>query len=154
MAHATFVFRLEEVQGRGRNPAASPRMMGTSDSAAVARVVASFHAAIARADSAAALAMLAADVRVMESGDVEGLNDYRAHHLAADIAFARAVRSVVSPLDVKVDGNVAWVGSMSTTLGAFNGRPVNSSGAELMVLSKSPAGDWRIRAIHWSSHRR
>ncbi|MDQ2666669.1 MAG: DUF4440 domain-containing protein [Gemmatimonadota bacterium] len=128
--------------------------MTTSDSAAVARVVTTFHAAIGRGDSAAALATLATDVIIMESGDVEHLSDYRAHHLAADIAFARAVPSTSTPLDVKVAGAAAWVASTSTTVGSFNGRAVNSSGAELMVLSKDAAGAWRIRAIHWSSHRR
>ena len=37
--------------------------------------------------------------------------------------------------------------------GQFNGRAVNSTGAELMVLTKSGAG-WLIRAIHWSSRNR
>ena len=122
--------------------------------ASVARVVAAFHAALARADSAAALVTLAADVTIMESGDVQGLGDYRAHHLAADIAFARAVPSTTGPLSVTVVGDAAWVTSTSTTVGSFNGRAVNSTGAELMVLSKDSAGEWRIRAIHWSSHRR
>ena len=56
--------------------------------------------------------------------------------------------------DGTVAGDAAWVTSTSTTVGSFNGRAVNSTGAELMVLSKDTAGEWRIRAIHWSSHRR
>jgi hypothetical protein len=51
------------------------------------------------------------------------------------------------------DGNMAWVASTSETTGSFNGRAVNSEGAELMVLTKGPSG-WRIVAIHWSSRRR
>ena len=41
------------------------------DSAAVAAVVGGFHDALARGDSAAALALLAPDVRILESGGVE-----------------------------------------------------------------------------------
>ncbi len=154
VAWATFVFRIEEIPGRSGKAAATAPAVATSDSAAVARVVAAFHAAIGRADSATALAALAADVSIMESGDIERLSDYRAHHLAADIAFARAVPSSNSPFEVKVAGDAAWVTSTSTTLGSFHGRAVNSTGAELMVLSRDAAGAWRIRAIHWSSHRR
>ncbi|CAN5909385.1 hypothetical protein BH11GEM1_BH11GEM1_09440 [soil metagenome] len=154
VAWATFVFRIEEIPGREGGASAAAPAGTISDTAAVAQVVANFHAAIGRADSAAALAMLATDVSIMESGDVERLSDYRAHHLAADIAFARAVPSTNSALQVKVVGDVAWVSSTSATRGSFQGRAVNSSGAELMVLSKDASGAWRIRAIHWSSHRR
>jgi hypothetical protein len=48
---------------------------------------------------------------------------------------------------------VAWVVGTSTTRGEYRGRPVNSAGAELMVLTRTPHG-WRIAAIHWSSRRR
>ncbi len=154
VAWTTFVFRIDEIPGREGRAPATANASATSDTAAVASVVANFHAAIGRADSVAALSMLATDVSIMESGDVEHLSDYRAHHLAADIAFARAVPSTNSALQVKVAGDAAWVTSTSVTKGSFNGRAVNSSGAELMVLSKDASGEWRIRAIHWSSHRR
>jgi ketosteroid isomerase-like protein len=45
---------------------------------------------------------------------------------------------------------VAWATSTSTARGEFRGRPVNSEGAELMVLTRTPEG-WKISAIHWSS---
>jgi ketosteroid isomerase-like protein len=121
-----------------------------SDSSAAASVVARFHEALAAGDSAKALAMLAPDVTILESGSAETLADYRAHHLAADIAFARAVPSVRGAASVTVTGDVAWVSSTSTTKGTFQGRAINSIGAELMVLARQ-GGTWRIRAIHWSS---
>jgi ketosteroid isomerase-like protein len=52
-----------------------------------------------------------------------------------------------------VRGDVAWVVGTSTTRGEYRGRPVDSAGAELMVLTRTPQG-WRIAAIHWSSRRR
>jgi ketosteroid isomerase-like protein len=51
---------------------------------------------------------------------------------------------------VTVSGDVAWVVSTSRTTGTYRERQINSAGAELMVLSRTPEG-WRIRAIHWSS---
>ncbi|HEX9893759.1 MAG TPA: nuclear transport factor 2 family protein [Gemmatimonadales bacterium] len=115
-----------------------------SDSSEVAAIVERYHAA---------LALLADDVVILESGGRESRDDYRAHHLAADIAFARAVLSQRGPMTVRVRGDVAWVTGTSTTQGEYRGRPVNSTGAELMVLSRE-AGGWRIRAIHWSSRSR
>ena len=124
-----------------------------SDSSEVAAIVERYHAALAAGDSAAALALLADDVVILESGGRESRDDYRAHHLAADIAFARAVLSQRGPMTVRVRGDVAWVTGTSTTQGEYRGRPVNSTGAELMVLSREASG-WRIRAIHWSSRSR
>ncbi len=123
------------------------------DSSEVAAVVEKFHAALAAGDSVAALALLADDVVILESGTRESRADYRAHHLGADIAFARAVPSRRGPIRVQVRGDVAWATGTSTTEGEYRGRPVNSAGAELMVLVRETGG-WKIHAIHWSSRSR
>jgi ketosteroid isomerase-like protein len=123
------------------------------DSAAVAAVVAKYHDALARGDSAAALALLADDAVILESGGVETRAEYRSHHLPGDINFAKAVPSKRGGVHVKVHGDVAWTTATNTTQGDMNGRAVNSSGAELMVLVRTPAG-WKISAIHWSSRNR
>jgi ketosteroid isomerase-like protein len=138
------------------HPAPAPvanREAAASDSADVAATVARFHQALAAGDSAAALALLSPHVVILESGGVEALADYRAHHLPADIEFARAVPSERAPLTVRVQGDVAWASGTSVTKGEFRGRPINSSGAELMVLERTAQG-WRIAAIHWSSRTR
>ena len=123
------------------------------DSAAVAAAVHAFHAALARGDSAAALALLAPGATILECGGVESVAEYRAHHLPADIEFARALPAARAPVRVTVRGDVAWATSTSETKGEFRGRPVNSAGAELMVLTRTTDG-WRIGAIHWASRRR
>jgi ketosteroid isomerase-like protein len=123
------------------------------DSAAVAAVVERFHAALEAGDSTSVLALLAPDAVVVESGSIETREEYRAHHLPADIAFANAVTSVRTPPRVKVRGDVSWSTSTSTVRGEFRGRAVNSSGAELMVLTREGDG-WKISAIHWSSRSR
>jgi hypothetical protein len=56
-------------------------------------------------------------------------------------------------VQVTLAGNVAWAASTSETRGSFNGRAIDSRGAELMILTRSPSG-WVIRAIHWSSRSR
>jgi len=120
------------------------------DSMAVAEVVKAFHAALAAGDSSAALSLLADDVVVLESGGSESRSEYREHHLPADIAFAQAVPSAREIIRITVSGDAAWVVGTSRTTGTYRDRPVNSAGAELMILTRHPSG-WRIRAIHWSS---
>jgi ketosteroid isomerase-like protein len=124
-----------------------------SDSASVASVIERFHAALASGDSAAAVALLAPDVTVLESGGLETLEEYRSGHLPGDIQFARAVPRSRAPIKVTIAGEVAWATSTGVTQGEFRGRAVNSSSAELMVLTRS-GGAWLIRAIHWSSRAR
>ena len=133
-------------------PTASPAAPAPAGGAAAA-VVTRFHRALEQGDSAAALALLAPDAAILESGAVETVADYRAHHLPADIEYARAVPGTRAPVRVQVRGDVAWTVGSSETKGEFRGRPVNSAGAELMVLTRMPHG-WRISAIHWSSRRR
>lgn len=124
-----------------------------TDSAAIVSVIERFHAALAAEDSTAALALLAPDVIVLESGGVETRDEYRSHHLPGDIAFARAVPRTRAPIRVTTIGDAAWASSTSTTQGEFRGRAINSTSAELIVLTRS--GDaWLIRAIHWSSRPR
>ena len=121
------------------------------DSVAVAGVVTRYHRALATGDSARALTLLSPGAIILESGAVESLGEYRRHHLPADIAFARAVRTDRSPIHVTVRGDVAWTHSTSTTRGRYRGKTVNSAGAESMVLARDAYG-WKISSIHWSSH--
>ncbi|MBC8087378.1 MAG: nuclear transport factor 2 family protein [Phycisphaerae bacterium] len=127
--------------------------MVTSDSVAVLGVVNAFHKALVAGDSALALSLLSPELVVLESGGVENFAEFRQNHLPADIAFARAVPSVRGSATVIIKGGAAWVSSTSSTEGTFRERPVNSVGAELVVLSKGETG-WKISAIHWSSRAR
>lgn len=121
-----------------------------ADSAAVATAVSAFHAALVSGDAEAAMRLLAPDAVILEGGSRESREEYRTHHLAADIEFAQAVPSKRLAAVVSVSGNTAWVSSTSTTRGTFRGRTVNLEGAELAILSRTDSG-WIIRAIHWSS---
>ena len=121
-----------------------------SDSAAVVRTVERYHQALAAGDSAAALSLLAPSAVILESGGRESLQEYRSHHLPADIGFARAVKSTRAPVLVTIRDSVAWTATTSVTRGTYRGKPVHSAGAELMILTRSASG-WVINAVHWSS---
>lgn len=125
---------------------------GQSDSAAVVGVVAAYHTAMQAGDSVQMLALLAEDVRILEGAGIEDKQKFRSGHLRADINYAKAVKSERAVTGVVVSGTSAWVVSSSSTTGEYNGRAVNSRGAETMVLSRD-SGGWKIRLIHWSSGR-
>lgn len=112
-----------------------------------------FHAALAAGDSAAALDLLAADALILESGEIETREEYRAHHLPADIEFARSTTREPGTPTVTVRETAAWVASVGRTTGTFRGRALDVSSAELVVLTRTPEG-WRIAAVHWSSRSR
>ncbi len=118
--------------------------------AAAARAVESFHTALAAGDSAAAVALLADDAIVLEGGHFETREEYLSHHLGADMAFAASVTTEKDDPRIVVEGDVAWVTTMSRTVGQYKDRNINSISAGLIVLSRA-GRDWKIRAIHWSS---
>ena len=124
-----------------------------SDSAAVAHAVHAYHNAEAAGDSLAMLGLLSDDAVILESGGAQTKQEFRSHHVAADIAFVRSVKIERSAIRITVRGDVAWAWSTSTAQGESSGRTTNSSGAELMVLVRT-AGSWKISAIHWSSRQR
>ena len=124
-----------------------------ADSAAVAKAVKNFHTALSTGDSVTALSLLAEDAVILESGEVESRSVYRSHHLPEDIKFAKSVAAKRGPLHIHVEGSSAWTAAASTNQGEFNGRAINSTGAESMVLTNR-GGKWLIRSIHWSSRNR
>jgi len=124
----------------------------TGEAGAVAAALEKFHDALAHGDAKAAMALLAPDAVILESGAMETRAEYESHHLPEDVQFAQTVHSTRSDVRVKIDGKTAWLTSLSRTDGSFEGKPVNSSGVELAILTKTIDG-WRIRAIHWSNHR-
>jgi ketosteroid isomerase-like protein len=116
-------------------------------------VVLAFHEALASGDSATALKLLAEDVVIYESGGVEASREeYRSHHLPADMAFTSSTEREVTVERIGKSGDLAWVLSRSTTTGTFREQEIHSTGTETMLLDLTSDG-WRIRHIHWSSRR-
>jgi ketosteroid isomerase-like protein len=123
------------------------------DVAAVTAVVNAFHDGIRKGDAAAVAQFIADDALMLEAGGIETRAEYVKNHLPADIEFEKTVSIKRSPIRVVVNGASAWATSTSEFTGTFQGKPIDSLGAELMVLGREPAG-WRIRAIHWSGRAR
>jgi hypothetical protein len=142
----------EPVPAPGRpTPSRSP--CRAADSAAVVRVAGRFHKMLSTGDTAGINAVLAPDLRVIESGRIENRQQYFSYHLGADIEFAKGVKEERMSFSYRCEGNVAWLVSTSILVGNFRGRDIDNEGAELMLLSRTREG-WKIRAIHWSSARR
>ena len=145
-----FLFRLIALGGLLATPAV---VQAQSVEADVIAVIDSYHSALASGDSVTALAMLADDVTILESGNVEDKEHYRSGHLAGDMRFAAAVPRERSDITVTLMGDVACAWSTSITEGQMGEREINSQGAELMVVARE-GGAWKIKAIHWSSRAR
>ena len=110
-----------------------------------------FHRALAAGHREEALALLAPDVVIFESGGAElSREEYAHHHLAADMEFSAAAPTRVLDRQQGSGGDTAWVLSRTETKGSFRGREVHSRGTETMLLRRTAAG-WRIVHIHWSS---
>ena len=124
----------------------------STDTREVKAAVEGFYQALTHNDRAAALALLSPDAVILESGESQTRAEYEREHLVEDIAFAGATKTERSPLTIRQEGNVAWTTATSKTTGTFQGRKIDSTGVELMVLTKDASG-WRIRAIHWSSRK-
>jgi hypothetical protein len=102
-------------------------------------------------DTRAAALLLADDVLIYESGEVERSKvEYASHHLGADAEFAAAVKSSVTRRAGRAIGEIAWIASEGRTTGNFNGRPIDQMTAETMVLQRTGKA-WKIVQIHWSS---
>ncbi|MDQ3198233.1 MAG: nuclear transport factor 2 family protein [Verrucomicrobiota bacterium] len=122
------------------------------DAAAITAAAEDFHKALAEGKPDQVMAMLQPDALIVEGGTVQTRDEYQSEHLGADIAYAAAVPGKQLSAVVQQDGDVAWVTSTFQVTGEFHDKPVDSLAAETMVLTKTPEG-WRIRSIHWSSHK-
>ncbi len=126
----------------------------TAAASAAEETVQRFHSALAAGDSRAALRLLTPEVVIFEEGGVESSREeYRAHHLQADIEFSRATKLEVLDRHSAVMDRTAWVLTQGRVSGTFRGRKVEADLMETMALEATADG-WRIRHIHWSSRER
>jgi ketosteroid isomerase-like protein len=98
------------------------------------------------------MSVIAPDAVFLESGKLETRAEYETNHLPADIEFESEVTGKRGPMQVKFDGNTAWVIAMTDYDGTFQGSPVSFVSAQLVVLTRD-SDRWMIRSIHWSSRR-
>jgi ketosteroid isomerase-like protein len=112
-----------------------------------------FYAAMGRGDAGAAMALIAPDAVFVESGRLETRAEYEQNHLPNDIAFERQVPGKRGEMQIKTDGDTAWIIQATEFDGTFEGIPIGLTSMQLAVLTREDSG-WLIRSIHWSSQRR
>ena len=113
-------------------------------------VAQAFHTALEKGDRAAALALLAADVTISESGHTQSRDVYAAGHLDEDIAFLKNASITPISLGSMPMGDTAMVGSESAIKAIIKNKPINLKSREVLTLRKSgPA--WKITVIRWQS---
>lgn len=123
-----------------------------ADAEAISSTVEEFHQALAAGKPDKVMSLLLSDALIVESGTVQTREDYQQKHLSEDVAFARAVPVTSRQVVVRQEGNAAWVTTVFQMVGEFHEQPIDSSGVETAILTKNSDG-WRIRTIHWSSHK-
>ena len=114
------------------------------------RTLNAFHQALRSGDKTAALGLLAEDARIYESGHAETKSEYGAHHLEADIAFAKEVPGTTVSRHGGSAGTIVWLTTEGRATGNYKGKAVSRQTTETAVL-RSDAGKWRIVHLHWSS---
>lgn len=124
-----------------------PFGLSATDSATPVGAVNAFRHALASGDEQAALALLAPELLVYETGDQNRTRgEYAAHHLKADMAFLANARVRVLDQRTSADGALASVATRSRITWPSG----DLVGTETMVLRREPDG-WRIVHVHWSS---
>lgn len=115
--------------------------------------LAAFHAALHAGDEARAMKLLSPEAVIYEAGHVErSRSEYADHHLANDIAFARATTRRVVRHKERLEGNVAILLDEVETKGTFKGKTINAVGTETAILEKKGDG-WVVLHFHWSSRK-
>ncbi|WP_341903515.1 nuclear transport factor 2 family protein [Sandarakinorhabdus limnophila] len=149
--YTVMAFQLSAASTPGRAQVAAPAIAVADAARPAAEIVDAFHAAISRGDAAMARTFLAEDALIFEAGFVErSAAEYSAHHMQGDMAYSKAVPSVLTKRTGDSTGNVAWIASEGRATGSYNGKPVDQLSTETMMLVRS-GSSWRIRHIHWSS---
>jgi ketosteroid isomerase-like protein len=121
-----------------------------AEAQAAAKALDDFHDALGRGDRNGALSLLSEDALIYESGHAERKSEYAAHHLAADIAYAKAVPATITSRAGHSTGSLVWVTTEGRTVGAYKGKAVDRRTVETAIL-RLRSGKWRILHLHWSS---
>ena len=137
----------------GPRMATGPSDTEISESAGEAvAVVEAFRAALEAGDIDRAAGYLDPGVVILESGGAEHSRDeYLAVHAPADAKFLKTVKVTPGRRTAHVEGNLAWIASLSEYEIDKEGSMAFIDAAETMVLRRDAAG-WKIVHIHWSSH--
>ncbi|MBO6585575.1 MAG: nuclear transport factor 2 family protein [Gracilimonas sp.] len=116
----------------------------------VLKALENFKTAIVENDSEAASNVMADDVLILEGSGMETKEEYLSHHFHSDGKFLKAMDREILTQKISIEGNTAWVSTVSSMKGTYSEREIDLTSLELAVLKKA-GSDWKITAIHWSS---
>jgi len=109
-----------------------------------------FKTAIIENDSEAASNVMADDALILDGSGMETKEEYLSHHFHSDGKFLKAMNRKILTQKISIEGNTAWVSTVSSMKGTYSEREIDLTSLELAVLKKA-GSDWKITAIHWSS---
>lgn len=110
-----------------------------------------FLAALAAGEIERAAAELDPELVVLEGGNAEfSKEQYLSLHAKLDAEFLKTATVETGYRRARVEGDLAWVASLTEVQSEHDGKPITIDGAESMVLKRGESG-WRIVHIHWSS---
>lgn len=142
----------------GGQAALRPSAAGASGNSAVDDVagalatIRAFHADLAAGRRAEAIDHMSSDARIFESGHAESRGDYLAHHLDADIAFAREVVRTIDTTASECHETLCVVMQRTRMRGTYRDKPIDLRGTETTVLRKT-GNRWLIAHAHWSTRK-
>jgi ketosteroid isomerase-like protein len=138
--------------------AAGARAAHADDAADIRAFIEAYDRAFVAKDLGRLAAFYHPDVTIFEGGGVNhGWADYRDHHLGPELAEfdgLEFVHRTVRPILPEAGGPVAYVTSEYHLKARINGREVEATGLETLILVRELAGPWRIRHSHTSSRRK
>ena len=131
--------------------AEKPEASIADSSHTASKVAEDLNQAIRSGDVERLRSLLAEDVLIFESGNVESsLAEYESHHMQSEIAFMSGMNIVLISRQVIDSGDMATVVSQSRIQGTYKENEIDLTNTETLVLKKL-AGQWKIMHIHWSS---
>ncbi|MEQ9264195.1 MAG: nuclear transport factor 2 family protein [Balneolaceae bacterium] len=121
-----------------------------SDQESIKTVLSNFEKAIVENDSKIASSLLHEDVTILEGRGSETKEEYLSHHFHSDGKFLSAIERNELSQKINIEGNMAWVSTITSMKGTYSDREIDLTSLELAVLKKEN-GNWKIVALHWSS---
>jgi ketosteroid isomerase-like protein len=110
-----------------------------------------FHAALQKGDRNAVLALLSAEVSIIEDGKTQSRDEYASGHMGEDFAFLKHARIKLLSLASMAMGDSAMVSSRSEMRASHEGVPMSMLSSEVLTLKQTPAG-WKIVKVQWASN--
>ncbi len=122
----------------------------TPEKLAISKTLSEFETAIVENNAKLASKLLHADAIILEGRGSETKDQYLSHHFHSDGRFLSAIERKEMSQEIKTEGNIAWVSTITSMKGTYSDREIDLTSLELAVLKKEE-GNWKIIALHWSS---